>query len=102
MSRWPKTPPHTVAIMLAFGGAAVISRSLFEMTKTRLQICVFIGIALAFEALGRRVMGQRASAVGFAINCLAIFVGMITVKTILDGPPHTAHWIRLAKHLLGL
>ena len=79
----------------------MISRALLEMTKTRLQICIFIAFAMVFEAFGRPVIGQRRGFAGFALNCFAVVVGMVTVKIALEGPPHTAHWIRLVKNLVG-
>jgi membrane protein implicated in regulation of membrane protease activity len=100
MLRRPGIHSQSIAVALAFGVAAAISRALLEMTKTRLQICVFIVVAMVFEMVGRRAIGQRASIRGFALNCIAIVIAMISVKIALEGPPHTAHWIRFFESML--
>lgn len=89
------------ATIFGFGAAAAISRALLQTTQTRLQICVFIVLAMTFEAFGRRAIGQRASIPGLALNCSAIVIAMLSVKIALEGPPHVAYWIRYSKNMLG-
>ncbi|WP_037522211.1 hypothetical protein [Sphingobium yanoikuyae] len=77
-----------IIVALWFGLAAALSRATFPATKTRLQLAIFLAIAICFEAFRRRLFGQRPGLMGLALNGLSIVIAMSVVKVAFDGSPH--------------
>lgn len=88
----PSRPQLFVALLFAV--AAALCRASLPLIKTRLQLSVFLLIALTFELFGRRLIHQRASPGGLILNAVVIFLAMLAVKMALDGPLHASARVR--------
>ena len=92
--RSPKAMRNLLPAGIVFGLIAALTRSVLVTTKTREQIVVFVLVAAIFEVFGRPLFGQPRRFAGFAVNVAAIFLGAVTVKVAIEGPPHSPKQIR--------
>ena len=61
--------------------------------KTRIQLAIFMAVAMLFELIVHKTPSKRAHAASLALNAAAITLALIATKIALEGRPHYPKWM---------